>query len=101
AAIVSDTLTWTTDVDERTSPTTKVTARFVDTGGAIAPPLLDFGRVPVHLFIDDGQRVMIQNCNTTVLELDAPSIKAPFSIDSPNFPKKLHPNETPTFSLRL
>src|SRR5262249_62407237 len=101
ATIAPDARTGPPDADERTSPRTKVTARFVDTGGATAPPLLDFGRVPVHLFIDDGQRVMIQNCNTTVLELDAPSIKAPFSIDSPNFPKKLHPNETPTFSLRL
>jgi uncharacterized protein (TIGR03382 family) len=43
--------------------------------------------------------VIIQNCNGSVLELDPPTIKAPFSIDSPNFPTTLEPNETATFSV--
>ena len=99
ATTISDALTWSTDVQGKQTPQTAITARFIDSGGAIAPPILDFGKVPVHLYTDDGQRVMIQNCNTTVLELDPPTIKAPFSIDSPNFPTKLDPNETATFSV--
>lgn len=96
---ITDTLTWTTDVEGDLTSTTAITAAFINSGGAIAPPILDFGKEPVHLFVDDGQRVMIQNCNGTVLELDPPTIKAPFSIDSPNFPATLDPNETATFSV--
>jgi hypothetical protein len=92
-------LMWATDVEDKPTGHTELIARFIDSGGAIAPPLLDFGAVPVHLFTDDGQRVMIQNCNSTTLELDAPNIKAPFSIDSPNFPTTLEPNETAIFSV--
>ena len=99
ATTLADTLTWTTDTDAMPTATTAITATFVDNGGAIAPPNLDFGKVPVHVFVDDGQRVMIQNCNSTTLELDPPTIKAPFSIDSPNFPTTLAPNETATFSI--
>ncbi len=96
---IIDTLTWTTDVESAPTNTTAITASFIDSGGAIAPPILDFGKEPVHLFVDDGQRVMIQNCNGSVLELDPPTIKSPFSIDSPDFPATLDPNETATFSV--
>src|SRR5262249_20068865 len=60
---------------------------------------LDFGRVVAHIYSDNGQRVIIQNCNPTPLVLDQPMLKTPFSIDSPNFPSMLNPNETTTFSL--
>ena len=96
---VSDTLTWRTDVDGMPTTTTTLTARFTDSGGAIAPPALDFGKVTVHLFEDDGQRVVLQNCNDTPLALDPPMIRTPFSIDSPNFPAVLDPNETIAFSV--
>jgi len=96
---LSDTLTWRTDVAAAPTATTMLTAKFLDSGGAIAPPTLDFGKVTVHLYSDNGQRVMIQNCNPTPLMLDPPMIKTPFSIDSPNFPGMLNPNETTTFSL--
>jgi hypothetical protein len=96
---VSDTLTWNTDVVGALTSTTGLTARFTDSGGAIAPPALDFGKVTVHLFSDDGQRVVLQNCNDTPLALDPPMIRTPFSIDSPNFPAVLDPNETIAFSV--
>jgi hypothetical protein len=96
---VTDTLTWRTDVVDMPTTTTSLTARFTDSGGAIAPPSLDFGKVTVHLFEDDGQRVVLQNCNDTPLALDPPMIRTPFSIDSPNFPAVLDPNETIAFSV--
>jgi hypothetical protein len=96
---INDMLTWTTDDLAQPTATTLLTARFVGSGGAIAPPSLDFGKVPVHVFVEDGQRVILQNCNSTTLQLDPPTIKAPFSIDSPNFPSTLAPNETATFSI--
>ena len=79
---------------------TEITAHFIDSGGAISPRGLDFGQVKVHLFSDDGQRVILQNCNPGgALELDPPTIKAPFFIDSPSFPTSLESNETATFSV--
>lgn len=98
-AQLSDTLTWHTDVEGAPTATTDLSARFIDQGGAIAPPALNFGEVTVHLYSEDGQRVMIQNCNPTPLVLDPPMIKTPFEIDSPNFPTMLNPNETTTFSV--
>jgi uncharacterized protein (TIGR03382 family) len=96
---VSDTLTWHTDVADMPIVSTQLTARFTDSGGAIAPPAVDFGKVTVHLFEDDGQRIVLQNCNDTPLALDPPMIRTPFSIDSPNFPAVLDPNETIAFSV--
>jgi uncharacterized protein (TIGR03382 family) len=95
----TDTLTWTTDVEGAQSATTGVTARFIDSGGAIAPSALDFGQVTVHITRDDAQGVVIQNCNGSVLDLDAPTIKAPFSIDGPSVPTELQPNATATFRI--
>jgi hypothetical protein len=96
---VSDTIAWHTDVDNAPDATTAVTAHFIDSGGAIAPPAISFGQVVVHLSEDNGQRVVLQNCNGSVLMLDPPTIKAPFSIDSPTVPTLLQPNETATFSI--
>jgi hypothetical protein len=96
---LDDTLIWRTDVDNAQNAPTTITARFIDQGAAIAPPVLDFGKVTVHLYGEDGQRVVIQNCNPTPLVLDPPMIKTPFSIDSPNFPAMLNPNESTTFSV--
>ena len=96
---VSDTITWTTDDEDAPTATTQLTASFIDSGGAIAPPSLDFHKVVVHISKDDGQRVTIQNCNANTLMLDAPTIKPPFSIDSPTIPAQLAPNETATFSI--
>jgi hypothetical protein len=99
AVELSDMLTWHTDVEGAPTAMTALTAKFIDQGGAIAPPALDFGKVLVHLYVEDGQRVVIQNCNPTPLILDPPMIKTPFEIDSPNFPPMLNPNETVTFSV--
>jgi hypothetical protein len=99
AMTVTDTLTWHTDVSGRESVPTELTARFIDSGGAIAPPALNFGEVTVHLYTDNGQRVVIQNCNPTPLVLDPPMIRTPFSIDSPRFPAMLEPNERAAFSV--
>jgi hypothetical protein len=98
-AQLGDTLTWHTDVESEQNALTMITARFIDQGAAIAPPALDFGKVTVHLYAEDGQRVVIQNCNPTPLQLDPPMIKTPFEIDSPTFPSMLNPNETATFSV--
>lgn len=99
ATVVSDTLTWRTDVAAEPTATTDLSARFIDSGGAIAPPALAFGEVTVHLFADNGQRVVIQNCNPTPLVLDPPMIRTPFSIDGPSLPSMLEPNESIAFSV--
>jgi hypothetical protein len=95
----TDTLTWTTDVEGATTATTNVSANFIDSGGAIAPSALDFGQVVVHITKEDGQQVVIQNCNGSVLDLAAPTIKAPFSIDGASVPSQLQPNDTTTFTI--
>ncbi|HET9993587.1 MAG TPA: choice-of-anchor D domain-containing protein, partial [Kofleriaceae bacterium] len=97
--MITGTVTWSTDVASQPTTATIVTAEFIDSGGAIAPTSIDFGEVPVHLFLDNSQRVTIQNCSSSLLELEPPTIPAPFSIDSPNFPTQLEPNETATFSV--
>jgi len=99
ATTVSDTLTWTTDVETMATATTALSARFIDSGGAIAPPALNFGEVTPHIYTPNGQRVVIQNCNPTPLLLDPPVIRTPFSIDSPSFPTMLAPNESVAFSV--
>ncbi len=98
-ATVTDTLTWHTDVEDKPTAETVVNAQFIDAGAAIAPRSIDFGEVTVHLFTEDGQRVTIQNCNDTPLQLDPPMVRTPFEIESPNFPPMLAPNETVTFSV--
>ncbi len=95
-----DNLIWTTDVAGMTTAQTKVTAEFVDSGGAIAPAALGFGNVPIHT-MTPGQRVTVQNCNNSAtLRLDVPHVPLPFSLDTPgDFPRTLMPNETVSFSV--
>ena len=95
-----DQLTWTTDVTGMPTATTKISAAFVDSGGAIAPAALAFGKQPIHTG-SSSQRLTIQNCNNSdSLRLDAPSIELPFTLDTPSdFPRTLAPNETMSFSV--
>lgn len=99
AGTVTDTVVWQTDVAGTATAMTDLTARFIDSGGAIAPPVLSFGEVTVHLYTDNGQRVVIQNCNPTPLVLDPPMIRTPFFIDSPTLPSLLDPNESVAFTV--
>jgi Abnormal spindle-like microcephaly-assoc'd, ASPM-SPD-2-Hydin len=100
AMTVADTLTWQTDTPgAEATVATSLTARFIDSGGAIAPTALNFGEATVHLLTENGQRVVIQNCNPTPLVLDPPDVQTPFSIDSPSFPSMLNPNESIAFSV--
>jgi hypothetical protein len=99
AGLATDDLVWQTDVADAATTHTKLTATFVDNGGAIAPPALTFGTAPVHLDTRNAQQVTLQNCDVSSLQLDPPQISAPFSIDSPNFPTTLLPGETATFSI--
>lgn len=96
----SDTLVWTTDVAGLITASTKVTATFVDSGGAIAPAAIAFGAVPLHA-LSPSQQITVQNCNNTdALMLDAPAIELPFRLDAPSdFPRTLAPNETFSFTV--
>jgi len=94
-----DEIVWTTDVAGRTEERTMISALFVADGGAIAPSALMFGKVPIHIDSRMPQSVTLQNCDTTPIMLDDPEIDPPFTIDSPNFPQELAPNETATFSI--
>lgn len=94
-----DEIVWSTDVANRTEERTMVSAQFVADGGAIAPSSLAFGKVPIHIDPRMPQSVTLQNCDTTPIMIDDPEISAPFTIDSPNFPRLLAPNETATFSV--
>ncbi len=99
AGVHTDDLVWTTDVATMTSARTPLTATFVDNGGAIAPPMLAFGQVPIHIDVRNGQNVTLQNCDVIPVTIAKPSISAPFSVDSPNLPTVLMPNESATFSV--
>jgi MYXO-CTERM domain-containing protein len=99
AGVATDDVTWTTDIAGAAPAHTTLTATFIDNGGAIAPPALDFADAPIHLDTRNAQQVTLRNCDISPLELDPPQIAAPFSIDSPNFPAMLLPGETSTFSV--
>jgi len=99
AGFASDDLVWTTDVADSTVAHTRLTATFVDDGGAIAPPALTFSAAVIHVDLQNAQPVTLQNCSGSLLQLDRPLISAPFSIDSPSFPDALRPGETATFSV--
>lgn len=94
-----DELVWTTDVANRIEERTMISAQFIGDGGAIAPSSLTFGKVPIHLDAMRPQSVTLQNCDTTPIMIDDPELDPPFTIDSPNFPHMLAPNETATFSV--
>jgi hypothetical protein len=95
---LDDTLAWHSNVEGSEIATTAITARFIDQGAAIAPHVINFGGVTVHLFTEDSQRIVIQNCNPTPIVLFPAVVKTPFVIDSPN-PPLLNPNEAATFSV--
>jgi hypothetical protein len=99
AGIVMDDVIWTTDVADTPIERTKLTAGFVDNGGAIAPQALDFGATAIHLAARNAQQVTLQNCDVSALQLDPPQVPAPFSIDSPALPSLLRPGETITFGV--
>jgi MYXO-CTERM domain-containing protein len=94
-----DEIVWSTDVANRTEERTMVSALFVADGGAIAPSSLMFGKVPIHLDTMMPHSVTLQNCDTTPIMIADPELDPPFTIDSPNFPHMLAPNETATFSV--
>ena len=94
-----DEIVWSTDVANRTEERTMVSALFVADGGAIAPSSLMFGKVPIHIDTRMPQSVTLQNCDTTPIMIADPELGPPFTIDSPNFPHTLAPNETVTFSV--
>ncbi len=94
-----DEIVWSTDVANRTEERTMVSALFVADGGAIAPSSLMFGKVPIHIDTRMPQSVTFQNCDTTPIMIADPELDPPFTIDSPNFPHTLAPNETVTFSV--
>lgn len=99
AGVVSDDAIWTTDVAGATTSHTTLTASFIADGGAIAPGALAFGPTPIRVDTHDAQQVTLQNCSSAPLQLDAPRLPVPFSIDSPSFPTSLGPGEIATFSV--
>lgn len=98
AGDVADTLVWTTDLAGARSLETMLSASFLDSGGAIAPAALDFGRVPIHLAIANPQLVTLQNCSADRLDLLAPEISAPFAIEG-TAPTVLMPAESTTLGV--
>ncbi|MEO7736499.1 MAG: choice-of-anchor D domain-containing protein [Kofleriaceae bacterium] len=100
AGMVADVLTWTTDADGTSATAqTLLSATFVDDGPAVAPTALAFPQTTIHLDRGKAQSVTLRNCSSSALQLDAPQIPAPFTIDSPSFPGVLMPGETATVSV--
>jgi hypothetical protein len=99
AGAIADAIAWTTDVAGQPTATTMLSATFLDRGAAVSPPAIDFGEYPVHIYIPNGRRVTLQNCDPSPLVLAPPEIEPPFSIDSPSFPTRLAPGESATFSI--
>lgn len=99
SGIVIDELIWTTDAADAPVERTRLSASFVDNGGAIAPPAIDFGTTPIHLDARNAQQVTLQNCDVSALQLDPPQVPEPFSLDSPALPGLLRPGETIAFSV--
>ncbi len=99
AISVMDTLTWHTDVEGEMSAPTMLTARFIDSGGAIAPPPLAFEPTTRNQFTHNRQRLVIPKIKPTPPRREPPMIRTPFSIDSPKFPSMLAPNESVAFSV--
>lgn len=94
-----DELVWSTDVAGMLEARTSVSATFLSAGGAIAPSVLAFGKVPIHLDRMNGQSVTLQNCDSIPIVLDDVHLDAPFTLDSTSFPKNLAPSETATVSI--
>ncbi|HSR96544.1 MAG TPA: choice-of-anchor D domain-containing protein [Kofleriaceae bacterium] len=99
AGFVTDDVVWMTDVANPASMRTKLTATFVDAGPAIAPDTLGFAPTPIHVDTRNAQQVTLQNCDVSPLQLEAPQVDVPFSVDSPPPPDMLRPGQTVTFSV--
>lgn len=102
AASVSDELVWSPDVLAAPVHRTRLRAELLDDGAAIAPAAIAFGRAPIHVDIANAQPVTLQNCSAAPLDLVAPTVPAPFSLDSParaDFPVALAPGEAMTFTI--
>jgi MYXO-CTERM domain-containing protein len=99
--MVSDTVSWPTDVAAARTARTTLTATFIDIGGgvAVAPGAIDFGQVPIHVDTHNAKQVTLENCDPDTLRLDPPQVPSPFSIDSASFPASLNPGEIATFSV--
>lgn len=95
-AIVSDEIVWRTDVATAPVTHTMVSAEFIDEGAAVSPPMVNFGRVKVHLETMNTATITIQNCESTLLRL-RPAVMVPFALQG--FPTMLMPNETATFGV--
>ncbi|MCW5802806.1 MAG: choice-of-anchor D domain-containing protein [Deltaproteobacteria bacterium] len=94
---VDDVLVWTTDATPATRTTT-LRAEFVDDGGAIAPSMLEFGKVPIHTQTANGQRVTLQNCDVSPLTITSIHADEPFAIDGTT-PATLLPGESASISI--
>jgi len=99
AGTTSDDLIWQTDIAGARTAHTALTATFIANGGAIAPDAIGFGPVPIYTTKRNARQVTLQNCSSSAIQLDAPIVPAPFSIDSPNFPSVLGPSEIAAFSV--
>lgn len=100
AGTATDDLVWATDADAGGMPShVALIATFLADGGAIAPGMLTFGPVQIHVDARNAQQARLQNCSAAAFQLDPPQVPAPFSIDSPNFPTALKPGEVATFSV--
>ena len=97
AGTVTDTLTWPTGVLAAPTATVPLSATFLDSGAAVAPLAIDFGVVPVHIYVQDARRVTLQNCSGVPLQLDPPAIAPPFSIDGPAAPTVIDPSAPATY----
>lgn len=73
AGIFEDHILWATDMPGNPSPRTKLTAEFVDDGGAIAPRTTDFGPVPVRQSAS-SRSLTLQNCGGEDLAISPPVI---------------------------
>ncbi len=76
AGIFEDHILWTTDMPGNLSPRTRLTAEFVDDGGAIAPRTTDFGSVPVRQSAS-SRSLTLQNCGGEDLAISPPMINPP------------------------
>ncbi len=99
AGVQQDDVVWTTDLDGSPTAYTRISARFVDDGGAVAPDALTFGPSTIHLDQNNAQKITLQNCDTQTIVFADPTVPAPFRIDSQNFPDELAPNESATFTI--
>jgi hypothetical protein len=93
---VEDNIVWSADFG--TPALTRVTAQFVDDGGAIAPSTLEFGDVQIRVATAPPQTITLQNCAAVPLELVEPTVPQPFVLVN-QFPTMLAPAQKATFEV--